>query len=152
MVISPYQDDLLDLAIQIVHAGNCNDTRSQWALHNELRSAVERHEGTRADHPMHWETLADFTPNVNECIGIYTKAVKAAEARGFDERAASIYFQLAKTQYELGDKKEAELLARKASTLATKVANFALRDKVCGFLLTLASELFHNEQTASTTH
>ena len=152
MVISPYQDELLDLAIQIVHAGNCNDTRSQWQLYNELRSEVERHEGKSTDHPMHWETLADFTPNIYQCLSIYKNAVHAAEARGFDDRAASIYFQLANTYYELDDKQAAESYARTASALASKVANFALRDRVCGLLLRLASDAFHSDKAAGTTH
>lgn len=90
----------------------------------QLLQICEEHEGTDNDHPMQWETLADFTGELDLAITIYDKALMKAEAIDDIDFCSSIGFSMASMKLELDDKKGAIESLEKA-----KIASGDIEDK-----------------------
>ncbi len=70
----------------------------------ELKQLCEDNENTNKDHPVQWETLADFTDDLALAITIYEQALVKAESINSGDFRSSIGFSIATLKVELGDK------------------------------------------------
>src|SRR5690554_7897645 len=68
------------LAEKLLAATNQNNQTTFDALYEELKAICEEHDNTDKDHPVQWETLADFTEDYEEALALYAVAFKKAEA------------------------------------------------------------------------
>lgn len=92
------------LAKDLLKASEYKDQKSFKQYYLELKKLCEEHEGTPKDHPVQWETLADFTEEFSEAIEIYNKALLKAEAIDSVDFCSSIGYSRATMKLELGDK------------------------------------------------
>jgi len=70
----------------------------------ELKQLCEFYETSDKDHPVQWETLADFTDDLALAITIYEQALVKAEAINSKDFRSSIGFSIAALMVVLGDK------------------------------------------------
>lgn len=92
------------LAKDLLKAAEYEDQESFDQYYLELKKLCEAHEGTAKDHPVQWETLADFTEDFAEAIELYNKALRKAEAIDSVDFCSSIGYSRATMKLEVGDK------------------------------------------------
>lgn len=115
------------LAEQLVEAADKADRETFDALYTELKAICIENENTEKDHPVQWETLADFTEEVDDAIAIYEKALGKAEAINEKDYMASIAYSIATLQLELGENKKAIKYLEEAKTNANKSEDLELK-------------------------
>ena len=115
------------LAEQLVEAADKADRETFDALYTELKAICIENENTEKDHPVQWETLADFTEEVDDAIAIYEKALGKAEAINEKDYMASIAYSMATLQLELGENKKAVKYLEEAKINANKSEDLELK-------------------------
>jgi hypothetical protein len=103
----------------------------------ELKHLCEEHEGTDKDHPIQWETLADFTNDLALAISIYEQALVKAEAINSKDFRSSIGYSIATLKVELGDKIGAIEHLEKAKISCNKIIDKELKAEIHDLLETL---------------
>ncbi len=91
------------LAKDLLKASQGKDQKGFDKSYAQLQKICEEHEDTEKDHPVQWETLADFTEEVEDAITLYSKALVKAEAIDSTDFCSSIGYALATMKLELGD-------------------------------------------------
>ena len=98
---------VLILAGDLMHAAQRKNQARFDNLYNELKQVCDENESTDKDHPVQWETLADFTDDYTLAISIYEKALLKAEEINSKDFRSSIGFSVASLQVELGEEANA---------------------------------------------
>ena len=98
--------------------------------HAELKKVCEENEDTDKDHPVQWETLADFTDELELAISIYEKALSKAVAINSKDFLSSIAFAIASLQVELGDTVSAIEHLENAKINSNKIADKDLKIEI----------------------
>ena len=106
----------------------------------ELRKLCEEHENTEKDHPVQWETLADFTDDLASAVTIYEQALVKAEAINSKDFRSSIGFSTAALKVELGDKEGAIEHLEKAKISCNKIVDKELKAEIHDLLEELKGE------------
>lgn len=102
-----------ELAEQLMNAAQKQQDEEFDGLYQTLKSICEENEGGESNHPVQWETLADFTSDYEEALVIYEKALGLAKEINERQFISSIYFSMASLQGELAKTEQAlELLAQ----------------------------------------
>lgn len=96
------------LSEKLMLAANKKDQETFESLYAELKAICIDNENTDKDHPEQWETLADFTEELDEAIVGYEKALKKAIAIDSKDHLSSIAYSMAVLQVEL-DKNDAAI-------------------------------------------
>ena len=109
------------LAEQLLEADSKNDQQAFDALYAQLKDLCIENEKSDKDHPEQWETLADFTEDLDAALVIYEKALGKATAINSKDHLASIAFSMAELQYELGQKDAAIKSLQNAKISANKI-------------------------------
>jgi len=105
----------------------------------ELKQLCEEHENTDKDHPVQWETLADFTDDLALAVTIYEHALVKAEAINSKDFRSSISFSAASLKVELGDITGAIEHLEKAKISCNKIIDKELKAEIHDFLEELKS-------------
>lgn len=105
----------------------------------ELKQLCEDNEKTDKDHPVQWETLADFTDDIALAIIIYEQALVKAEAINSKDFRSSIGFSIAELKVELGDKTGAIEHLEKAKISCNKIVDKELKAEIHDLLEALKS-------------
>ncbi|MDO6455417.1 tetratricopeptide repeat protein [Neptunomonas phycophila] len=126
------------LAEQLVEATDKADRETFDALYTELKAICIENENTEKDHPVQWETLADFTEEVDNAIAIYEKALGKAEAINEKDYMASIAYSIATLQLELGENKKAIKYLEEAKINANKSEDLELKADIDQLLVSAA--------------
>lgn len=105
----------------------------------DLKQLCEDHESTDKDHPVQWETLADFTDDLALAVSIYEKALKKAEAINDKDCRSSIGYSIASLKMELGDKNGAIEHLEKAKISCNKIIDKELKAEIHDLLAKLTS-------------
>jgi len=100
----------------------------------ELKQLCENNENTDKDHPVQWETLADFTDDLALAITIYEQALVKAEAINSKDFRSSIGFSIAALKVELGDKADAIEHLEKAKISCNKIIDKELKAEIHNLL------------------
>lgn len=110
------------------------DRKGDQALFNklflELKTLCVDNENTDKDHPEQWETLADFTADVEEALLVYNKALTKAVAKNAKDHMASIAFSMATLSLDLGDKEAAVKHLKDAKVNANKLEDDELKAEI----------------------
>tara|TARA_R110000744_G_scaffold22794_2_gene58045 strand:+ start:378 stop:797 length:420 start_codon:yes stop_codon:yes gene_type:complete len=107
--------------------------------YRELQQVCDDNEDSDKDHPVQWETLADFTDDLALAITIYEKALVKAQAINSKDFLSSIAFAIASLQVELGDKKSAIAHLENAKINSNKIADKDLKAEISELLEALQS-------------
>ena len=105
----------------------------------ELKQLCEQHENTDKDHPVQWETLADFTDDLALAVELYQQALVKAEAINDKDFRSSISFSIATLKIELGDKVGAIEALEQAKISCNKIIDKALKAEIHDLLEKLKS-------------
>jgi hypothetical protein len=100
----------------------------------ELKELCEENEKTDKDHPVQWETLADFTDDLPLAITIYEQALTKAEAINSKDFRSSIGYSIATLKVELGDKTGAIEHLEKAKISCNKIVDKELKAEIHNLL------------------
>lgn len=96
-----------ELAEQLMQSAQKEDDEAFEALYSELKSICTDNEALDTNHPVQWEALADFTPDYQEALELYKKALQLAVDGKERDIESSIYFSMASLHGELGEKEQA---------------------------------------------
>ncbi len=128
------------LAEKLMKAANRQDSEQFHTLYAELKALCVEHENSEKDHPVQWETLADFTDDLDEAIVIYEKALEKATAINSKDFMSSIPFAMASLQVELGHTEAAIKNLEAAKISANNIMDEELRAEIDELLQTLLED------------
>ena len=115
-------------------------------LHGRTEKAIwyanlcNENEKSDKDHPEQWETLADFTEDLDEALVIYQKALDKAAAINSKDHLASIAFSMAELQIELGQTDAAIKSLQNAKISANKIEDKEFKVEINELLAKLLAE------------
>jgi tetratricopeptide (TPR) repeat protein len=126
-----------DLAEKLLKAAYYEDRDVFDSIYEELRDICINNENTHKDHPVQWETLGDFTEDLESAVASYKKALEKSIAINSKDHMASIAFSMATLQIELGQIDAAIKNLQDAKVSANKIADKELKDEIDELLKTL---------------
>ena len=96
-----------ELAEKLMVAANKDDERTFGLFYEQLNKICVDNENTKKDHPVQWETLDDFTYELEDAVVNYDKALLMAIDIDSHDFIASIGYSMATLQLELKLESEA---------------------------------------------
>lgn len=118
------------LAEQLMEAARKDDQAEFNSLYGQLKAICTDNEKTDKDHPEQWETLADFTEDLEAALAVYEKAMKKALAINAKDHLSSIGLAMAKLQVDLGQKGAAIKSLESAQVSANKIEDKQLKAEI----------------------
>ncbi|WP_286740434.1 tetratricopeptide repeat protein [Psychrobacter sp. UBA3068] len=128
------------LAEELLEADRKGNQAAFDAFYAELKAICIDNENTDKDHPEQWETLADFTADLDEALVIYDKALAKATAINSKDHLSSIAFSMAVLQIEMGDTEAAIKNLQNAKISANKIEDKEFKVEIDELLATLLAE------------
>lgn len=128
------------LAEELLEADRKGNQAAFDAFYAELKAICIDNENTNKDHPEQWETLADFTADLDEALVIYDKALAKATAINSKDHLSSIAFSMAVLQIEMGDTEAAIKNLQNAKISANKIEDKEFKVEIDELLATLLAE------------
>ncbi|WP_417422493.1 tetratricopeptide repeat protein [Halomonas sp.] len=128
-----------ELAEKLMRAADKEDREAFDSFYAELKAICIENENTDKDHPEQWETLADFTEELDDALVDYEKALEKAVAINSKEHMSSIALSMAKLQMELGQTEAAVQSLQNAKASANKVHDDELKAEIDELLVTLSA-------------
>jgi hypothetical protein len=125
------------LAEQLMKAASKEDREAFDSLYAELKAICVDNEDTDKDHPVQWETLADFTEELEDALAGYAKAMEKSVAINSKDYMSSIAFSMATLQIELGRTDAAVQNLQDAKISANKIEDKDLKIEIDTLLETL---------------
>lgn len=119
-----------ELAEKLMKAAEKDDRETFDSLYAELNAICIEHEDTDKDHPEQWETLADFTEELDDALVMYEKALHKAEVANAKDHLSSIGFSMATLQVELGQEEAAIQHLQNAKISANKIEDKDLKAEI----------------------
>ncbi|WP_415896476.1 tetratricopeptide repeat protein [Neptuniibacter sp. QD72_48] len=124
-------------AESMMKAAETDNEKKFYSVYAELEALAEQYKGKKNDHPVFWETLADFSEENQDAIKLYQQAYQLADSLKDTEYKASIQYSLAQRLFEEGQKEDAlEALAK-----AEKFAGFTEDQELQEDIQQLRSEI-----------
>jgi len=126
------------LAEKLMEAASNEDVEQFNLLYAELKAICVDNENTDKDHPVQWETLADFTEELEDAVVGYEKALEKSIAINSKDHMSSIAFSMATLQIELGQTDAAIKNLQNAKISANKIEDKGFKieiDKLLAKLL-----------------
>ncbi|GAC30185.1 hypothetical protein [Brumicola pallidula] len=118
------------LAEKLMDAADKEDREAFDSLYADLNALCIDNENTDKDHPEQWETLADFTEELEDAIVGYAKALEKAGAINSKDHLSSIAFSMATLQVELGQTDAAIKNLQDAKISANKIEDRGLKVEI----------------------
>ena len=128
------------LAEELLEADRRSNQEKFDSLYAELNAICTDNEGTDKDHPEQWETLADFTEDLDAALVIYDKALAKATAINSKDHMSSIAFSMAVLQLETGEKEAAIQSLQNAKITANKIEDKEFKVEIDEMLTKLLAE------------
>jgi len=118
------------LAEQLMQAASKEDRNRFDSLYSQLKAICVDNEQSEKDHPVQWETLADFTEDLAEALDIYAKALEKSKTINSKDHLSSIAFSMASLQIELGQTDAAIKNLQDAKVSANKIEDKAFKVEI----------------------
>ncbi|REG84307.1 tetratricopeptide repeat protein [Marinomonas pollencensis] len=115
------------LANELMSCANKKNQAGFDEHYAQLKKICEDNDKTEKDHPVQWETLADFTDDIELAIAIYGKALAKAETINSKDYLSSIGYSMACLQAEFGDTAGAIASLEKAKINSNKIIDKELK-------------------------
>lgn len=125
------------LATEMLLAADEEDDQRFVDYYQELKTLCEEYQDKAENHPVQWETLADFTEDVTEAMGLYDKALTFAQSISANDYIASISYAMALLFKEQEEKEQAVESALQANQYATKTEDEQLQREIKQLLKSL---------------
>jgi hypothetical protein len=140
MINTKIYKSVYSLSEKLMAAARKDNAEVFESLYAELKTICLDNEHTDKDHPEQWETLADFTEDLEEAVTGYKKALEKATAINSKDHMSSIAFSMASLQLELGDVVTATQNLQDAKISANKIADKDLKKEIDDLLKTLTED------------
>ncbi|CAG36143.1 hypothetical protein [Desulfotalea psychrophila] len=140
MINSKIYKAVYTLSEKLMHASKQKSEKEFDRLYAELKAICIDNENTAKDHPEQWETLADFTENLEVAVTGYEKALEKAIAINSKDHMSSIAYSMATLQVELGRTDEALKNLQEAKISANKIVDKELQREIDELLKKLLAE------------
>ena len=127
MINTKIYKSVYTLSEKLMAAANKNDRATFERLYAELKAICIENENTDKDHPEQWETLADFTEELDVALSLYEKALGKARDMNAKDYLSSIAFSMATLQVELGKTDAAIQSLTDAKVSANKIEDKELK-------------------------
>ena len=137
MINTKIYKSVYSLAEKLMAADKKGDKEAFDSLYAELKAVCIDNENTDKDHPEQWETLADFTEDLEEALVGYEKALGKAVAINAKDHMSSIAFSMATLQIELGKTDAAIKNLQEAKINANKIDDKEFKTEIDELLETL---------------
>ena len=121
---------VLFLTDNLVAAAQQKNQKRFDGFYLELKQLCEDNEKSDKDHPVQWETLADFTDDLALAITIYQQALVKAEAINSKDFRSSIGYSIATLKVELGDTTGAIEYLEQAKISCNKIVDKELKAEI----------------------
>ncbi|MEQ3725622.1 tetratricopeptide repeat protein [Alcanivorax sp.] len=118
------------LAEKLMEADSKGNKKEFDALYSQLKAICTDNEKTDKDHPEQWETLADFTEDLEMALEGYEKARGKARAINSKDHLSSIALSMAKLQVDIGQKDAAIQNLQEAKISANKIEDKELKAEI----------------------
>lgn len=118
------------LAEKLMQVASKDDREAFAILYAELKAICIDNENTDKDHPVQWETLADFTEELEDALVVYAKALEKSKAINSKDHLSSIAFSMAQLQIELGQTDAAIQNLQDAKISANKIEDKAFKIEI----------------------
>ena len=140
MISTKIYKSVYTLAEKLLEADRKGHQEAFTWLYDELKAVCVDNENTDKDHPEQWETLADFTADLDEALVIYDKALEKAKAINSKDHLSSIAFSMAVIQVELGQKEAAITSLQNAKITANKIEDKEFKVEIDELLAKLLAD------------
>ena len=140
MINTKIYKEVYSLSEKLMAAAKKDNVEAFGSLYAQLKAICVDNENTDKDHPEQWETLADFTEDLEEAVIGYKKALEKATAINSKDHMSSIAFSMASLQLELGDVVAATQNLQDAKISANKIADKDLKKEIDDLLKTLTED------------
>ncbi len=140
MINTKVYKSVYKLAEELLEADRKDNQPAFDAFYAELQALCNEHENTDKDHPEQWETLADFTADLEEALVRYDKALEKATAINSKDHMSSIAFSMAVLQIELGHTDAAIQSLQNAKISSNKIEDKELKNEIHDLLVELTAE------------
>jgi len=130
---------VLSLTESLMTAAQQKNQKRFDGYYLELKELCEFYETTDKDHPVQWETLADFTDDLALAVTIYEQALVKAQAINSKDFCSSIGFSIGTLKVELGDNTGAIEHLEKAKISCNKIIDKELKAEIHDLLEKLKS-------------
>ena len=137
MINTKVYKSVYSLAEKLMAAAKKDNREAFDSLYAELKAICIDNENTSRDHPEQWETLADFTEELEDAVAGYEKALEKSIAINSNDHMSSIAFSMARLQIELGQTDEAIKNLQDAKISAKKIEDKELKVEINDLLETL---------------
>jgi hypothetical protein len=121
---------VLFFADHLMAAAQEQDQSTFDGFYAELKQLCEENENTDKDHPVQWETLADFTDDLPLAITIYEQALLKAEVINDKDFRSSISYSIATMKVVLDDQAGAIESLEKAKISCNKISDKELKAEI----------------------
>ncbi|MFT7559467.1 MAG: hypothetical protein ACI93R_001378 [Flavobacteriales bacterium] len=140
MINTKIYKSVYGLSEKLMEAAKNENTEVFNALYAELNAICVDNEGTDKDHPEQWETLADFTEELEDAVAGYAKALEKATAINSKDHMSSIGFSMATLQVQLDQTDAAIKNLQDAKVSANKIGDNDLKAEIDALLETLLED------------
>jgi DNA-dependent RNA polymerase auxiliary subunit epsilon len=140
MINTKIYKSVYNLAEKLMEADKNGNKEAFDSLYAELKSICTDNEKTGKDHPEQWETLADFTENLEDALVGYEKALEKAVAINAKDHMSSIAFSMATLQIELGQTDAAIKNLQDAKASANKIEDSEFKMEIDKLLASLLAD------------
>ncbi|MBU2972284.1 tetratricopeptide repeat protein [Pseudoalteromonas sp. C2R02] len=130
---------VLSLTDSLLAAAEQKNQKRFDGFYLELKQLCEQNDNTDKDHPVQWETLADFTDDLALAVTIYEQALVKAEEINSKDFRSSIGYSIGALKVELDDKSGAIEHLEKAKISCNKIADKELKSEIHDLLEELKS-------------
>lgn len=121
---------VLFFADHLMAAAQEQDQSTFDGFYAELEQLCKENENTDKDHPVQWETLADFTDDLPLAITIYEQALLKAETINDKDFRSSISYSIATMKVALDDQAGAIESLEKAKISCNKISDKELKAEI----------------------
>jgi hypothetical protein len=129
-----------DLAQALMRAASKEDRVKFDELYVQLQQICVDNDNTDKDHPVQWETLADFTEELEDALVLYAKALEKSVAINSKDHLSSIAFSMATLQLELGQTEAAIKNLQDAKISANKIEDKEFKVEINELLESLLAQ------------
>jgi hypothetical protein len=129
-----------DLAEELMKAASKEDRVQFDMLYTQLQQICVDNDNTDKDHPVQWETLADFTEELEDALVLYAKALEKSVAINSKDHLSSIAFSMATLQLELGQTEAAIKNLQDAKINANKIEDKEFKAEINELLDSLLAQ------------
>ncbi len=140
MINTKIYKSVYHLSEKLMAAAKKEDREAFESLYAELKAVCTDNENTDKDHPEQWETLADFTEELEDAVVGYKKALAKAVAINSKDHMSSIAFSMATLQIELGQTDAAIKSLQNGKVSANKIEDKDLKKEIDELLESLLAD------------